>query len=722
MAACQQSLEHMLLMNRPMQILSTLVSGNGHVCLSLLRYNSCRWPLLVALLTLCSIASAASFVFLSVEGVFVNPPSASAIQPYAIVITSSSRRFIALPADGRPLLQEYFIYQTRVSVEEQNYYRLALGNFSSERAARIQLERLQTSFADAWIYRRSPGEIKQLAQFLGESRAPLADVPAPAPVRAAAASVAVGSSEPSALLERARQEFIDGNYTRVIAITDRVSETGDLIQVREALELAGITRERQRKFAQATVLYEALLDTEPEPETRSRIEARLEGIRTMSIAPKTRIANDAGRGERNPWNSRGFLMQFYQDDMLDQPGQDLTSVNRVLVTDVNLFVQRRTDTDKLELRLDAGLVNDFIDNDTESRISTASIEYARDDFSLVGGRQRRTLTGVYGGFDGLSFTDLSHSNFQIAAAYGYVAQSSYSDFNTDQPFIGANLNLAPYSWLDTSFFLIHQEVSGLTDRDSVGSEIRYHNDGSFVYGFIDYDLFYQDLNNLSLNTNFQVAGGWTLNLSLSLGYTPTLSTLSSLQGQGVTTIDDLKEIFSNDEIYQLAQDRSSKSQNLFAGASYRFDATRHLYLYLSALHMEATEASGGVEQIPSSDYLQLAVDYSFQGFLTASDYATLGGGISNSTTGQILSVRARSRFGASHGISYDPRIQLDLRTSKKKGDNQLILKPSFKVTYRSSNRLSFEGIFGLEYSDLNLPELDQQTIYSFYLGYNYYLF
>ena len=689
--------------------------------MSLLRYCSGKWPLLVACLVLCTSASAASFVFLSVEGIFNNPPSASAIQPYAIILSSSGRRFIALPPDGRPLLQENFVYQTRVSVEDQAYYRLALGNFSSERTARLQLQRLQKTFADAWIYRRSPEEEKQLAKFLGQSRVAAANVPAPAPAPAPA-RIAVGSSEPSALLERARQEFIDGNYARVIAITDRISETGDLIQVREALELAGITRERQRKFPQAIVLYEALLDTEPEPETQSRIESRLEGIRTMSLAPKTRMASDARGGERSPWSSRGMLMQFYQDDMIDRPDEDLTSVNRVLVTNLDLFAQRKTDTDKLELRLDAGLVNDFIDDSTESRLATASIEYARDEFSLIGGRQRRTLTGVYGGFDGISFTDLSHSGFQLAAAYGYVVQSSFSDFNSEQPFIGANLNLAPYSWLDTSFFLIHQEVSGLTDRDSVGSEIRYHADGSFVYGFIDYDLFYEELNNLSLNSNFQLIGNWTLNLNLSLGYSPTLSTLNSLQGQAVASIDELRDIFSDDEIYQLAQDRSSKSQNLFLAANYRFDASRHLYVYLSALTLEATEASGGVEQIPSADDLQLAVDYSFQGLLTDNDYATLGGRISDSTTGEILSVRARSRFGGNHQISYDPRIQLDLRRNKKDGNEQLMLKPSFKVTYRMSNKLSFEGIFGFEYSDLNLPELEEQFTYSFYLGYYYYMF
>ncbi len=689
--------------------------------MSLSRNHPGRWLLLVTWMVLSTAAAAASFEFLGVERVFGNPTLDSVIHSYAIVFASSRRQFNALSKDGWALPQEHLVYQTRVEVEGQVYYRLALGNFADVKPAQIELKRLQQTFADAWIYRRSPAEEKQLAKFIDQSGTPTVVAPAPksvtAPVR-----ITAGKAAAAALLERARQEFIDGNYARVIAITDKVAETGDLTEVREALELAGITRERQGKFSQAVNLYEALLDTQPGPATRARTENRLEGIRTMNLVPKTRIANNTVRSERNPWRSRGVLQQFYQDDRVDMPKDSLHSVNRVLVTDLDLSVQRRTDKDKLELRLDAGLVKDLLDDSTESRIYSASLEYERDDFRLTGGRQRRTLTGVYGSFDGLSIADLSHSGYQLGFAYGYLVQSSYDDFNSDQPFIGANLDLTPYPWLDLSFYVIHQEISGLTDRQSVGTEIRYQSERAFVYGFIDYDVFFNELNNLSLNSNYQLNDNWSLNLTLSQGFSATLSTLSALQGQPVTSMDELKDLLSNDEIYELARDRTSKSQNLFIASSYRFDAKRYLYVHLSALKLDAIEASGGIEKIPSSKDLQLAVDYSFQGLFSGRDYATVGGRIADSTSSEILSIRARTRFGYVRDISYDPRLQVDRRKSKRDGTKQLILKPSFKITYRSSDKLSIEGIFGIEYSNLDLPELKDQYIYSLYLGYYYYMF
>jgi hypothetical protein len=415
-------------------------------------------------------------------------------------------------------------------------------------------------------------------------------------------------------------------------------------------------------------------------------------------------------------------MQFYQDDMVDGSGQDLDPVNRVLVTDLDLFVQRKTDQDKFELQLDAGLVNDFLDNNIETRISRASLEYARDDFRLVGGRQRHTLTGIYGSFDGLSYTDLSHSGYRLGYAYGYLVQSSFDEIDSNQPFIGANLNLAPYPWLEMTFYLIHQEVFDLTDREAVGSEIRYQTDSGYAYGYIDYDIFFDKLNNLSLFSGYQSPANWSLSLTLSQGYSSTFSTVNALQGQAVASIDELRDLYSDSEIYQLAEDRSSKSQNIYIGTTYRFDAKRYLYVSISSLKLEATRASGGVERFPSSQDLQLAVDYSFQGLLLARDYATVGGRISDSTSSEIVSIRARTRFGNGRGISYDPRLQLDRRKNKRDGVEQLILKPSIKVSYRSSDRLSFEGIFGIEYSDLNLPELEDQYTYSFYLGYYYYMF
>ena len=107
----------------------------------------------------------------------------------------------------------------------------------------------------------------------------------------------------------------------MIALTEKISTehwtagaTENLPQIRESLELAGTTRERQAERAgsigerrarlnQAVVLYETALDTDPPEDFSSRISNRLQGIRTMSIEPRARLAEQ----EENPAAGRDFL-------------------------------------------------------------------------------------------------------------------------------------------------------------------------------------------------------------------------------------------------------------------------------------------------------------------------------------------------------------------------------------------------------------------------------
>jgi len=715
--------------------------------------------LLGVLLFTSSMATAASFEFIGVESVFRNPPEASELHTYAIVITSNRRQYPDLPQKYRRTLQDFFVYQTQVKVDGKTFYRLAVGNFTGSKPARAALQQLRQSFPYAWIYRRSPPEIKQLTRFLDQSSAapgsqsiaitpdsiqilPEAVKAAPETIKTAPDSAkAAPGMAPAApgtakatpgkaktapdsttqLLDRARQEFIDANYARVIAIADKVVETGNLGQAREALELAGITRERQGKYEQAIILYEALLDTDPSAEDASRIQGRVEGIRTMSLAPKSRIATKQQERDPDAWDFRGIVQQFYLDDVIDSSEEGSEAINRTLITDVDMFIEKKTDTDMLAFRIDAGLVNDFLDNSNESRASNANVLYARDEFRLIGGRQTRTLTGVYGRFDGLSFSDLSHSDFQLSFGFGFLVESSFDDPDSDRPFIGTNLEFSPYPGVDVDLYLVHQEIDDLTDRQAVGGEVIFQNQAGYVYGIADYDIFYEQWTKFSLTSNFQVNATLSLNASLSQGYSPTLSTINALQGQAVATIDELKDVFTDDQIYQLAQDRSSEAQNIVIGTNFRFDSTRYLYINFSSFKLDETEASGRADAVPSSENLLLSVDYSFRGLFYHSDYATLGARISDSDTNETVSINMRTRFTGYKGISFDPRLELDRRTDKDDGFDQWIVKPSIKMQYRLSKKLNLEGSFGIEYSDLDLPELNDQTIYSIYLGYFYLL-
>ena len=683
--------------------------------------QSVLWLLVGALFVLLQTALpafAAGYESIGVESVFTTAPRIRDLNPYAIVIASNRRRLNQLPAGNRQSLQQFFVYQTRVRVQQQEFFRLVVGNYSNANTARIALQRLAEIYPDAWIYRRNADEMKQLARFIQQSAPRAVSDSAAEVIDAPVATAATAKAEK--LLEMARQDFIDGDYARVIAITDRVTLTGNVAQVRESLELAGITRERLGQFAQAVVLYRALLDTQPPPEVATRVRARLDGIVTMSQAPKSPMEPSEKKPE-SEWNFRGFVQQFYQDDRLDLPEESSEAINQALISDVDLYLQRRSDTYSLVFNLDAGLVDDYLEDVRDTRISKASVEYARDSFRIIGGRQSRTMTGVYGRFDGLVYKDISQRDYRFSYAYGYLVESSFDNLETERPFIGANMTFSPGLFVDVDLYLFHQELYGLTDRQAVGTEIRFQNDNSYAFGTIDYDVFYEKFNNLSLFSNYRFSDRWSLNFNLAEGYSPILSTINAQQGQPVENLEELRALFTDDEIYQLAEDRTSKSAYVYIGSSYRFDSNRQLYIDISSLELDATVSSGGVEAVPASEDLELSVDYSFQGLLFDDDYASIGIRLTDSTNSETTSLRARTRFTGYGQISYDPRLQLDLRTDKNSGDDQLIVKPSIKLKYRVTRNLNFEGTLSIEYSETDLPQFDEQYIYSSYFGY-YYLF
>ena len=652
---------------------------------------------------------AASYEFIGIETIFGIAPKTMQVQPNAIVVTSSRQRYKNLPSNTGRALQDYFVYQSRVKVEGTIYYRLVLGNYKSDAEAQAVLKKLKPTFPNAWIYLRTQTERQNLTELLIENSG-----------QQQGESEIAAPENADKLLARAKQQFIDQDYTSVVMTTEKILNKGNLAQVRAALELAGTARERQGKFAQAMSLYETLLDTDPLPEEADRIKRRMEGIRTMSLEPRARLKGSDGKDDDDNWIHRGALQQYYRNDVIDRRGESAEEVNQVLVTDVDLQIQRRREADTLSFEIDAGLVADLLDDQTDNRISRASLSYTRDEFRVIGGRQLRTVTGIQGRFDGFTYSDLSHSGYQTSYFLGTLAQSPFEGIESDNPLIGANIDLNPYEWLDVNLYLINQEISGLTDRQAIGSEFQLLSDLGFVYGIIDYDVFYEDLNNVAFITNYRYDPQWSFNLTLARVNAPTLTTASALQGQSAKSIDDLKDTFTDDEIYQLAQDRTSISNSLYFVATHSLDSDRQLNFDFSYFDLDATTASGGVEEIPSTQEVQVSFGYSVANFFSANDYTTMGVRLSDSDISEIQSFRLRSRFTGSGGLSYDPRVQLDFRRNDSNGLDQIILRPAIKLKYRTTRKLHLEADFGIEYSDLDLPDFDQQVAYSLYVGYIYY--
>lgn len=672
---------------------------------------------------------AVSVEIVAVDNFLKAPPALSQIFPYVINLVSHKSPLEQSAIKPFDKLADDLIYYSRVKVDGATYYRLSLGNFDTRRQAQIALDRVKPYFPGAWIGKRTDEEKKLLSAAIEV----VGSVPVVAKVKQ---SVPGEISEPlktrsnisavdtlaNKLSEQIRAEFLDKNYQQVIRISDKLIELGDLEQRQQAMELAGLARERQGKFAQAIAIYQEFLALYPESELKPRVKQRLQGLQTMNLDPKQPIASrEASQEDFTSWDMRGGISQYYRKDLLDRDEFKNEPVNEVFVTDVDIYAQRKTATTSTVIQFDGGIINDQIDDENYNSISRALVSYSDTalGFQVTGGRQTRTAKGVYGRFDGFVYQGLSQADFDYSLHTGYLVESSLEASDSNRPFYGGSIHFSPYEAVEMDVYVLHQEVFGLTDRQAVGTEFQILADQGFLYGIVDYDIFFGDLNNVTAISNYRYNDQWTFNLTYDYRNSPLLTTTNAIQGQGVESIDELQMLFTNREIYQLAEDRTSKSQNVFAGASYQIDMDHQLYLSLSLSTIESTKASAGVPEIPASDDIYLSGEYSIRGFFYTDDYSSFGLGVSDTSSAETISLRARSRFPGPGGFRYDPRIRIDFRESQNSNIEQWILAPSITLTYQYGRNTSFEGSFGIEYSNFDLPELDDQRVYDIFLGYVY---
>ena len=695
---------------------------------------------LCLLLLFPSLLYAAGTEFLGIDSIYSKPEQITSILPYSINLASSGSRITQSDLKIPAQYGDDLVYLNKVKVNDKIYYRLVMGNYSTQDAAAEIIKKLKTSYPSAWINFRSKAEIDGLSSRLLAVKQdpappkPVLTAPSPVikPVLPSTSRIPASKDVQLAakLLEDAKQKFIDQNYPRVLAVTGKVEEIGNFEQRQEALELTGIVRERQQQIPQAIAVYNEYLKNYPNSERASIIENRLQGLKTMNFDPKKRMASE-DKEKASDWYISGSVSQYYRNDVLTIDTLDNEEVNDSLVSDMNIFVRRKTDTDSLVLRFDGGIVSDFIESSNEGRISRAMVNYTNNEgeYQIIGGRQSRTAKGVLGRFDGFVYKDITNPDFVWSLFTGFPVQSSYDSFDTERVFYGGDISLRFSKEFNMDYYLIQQDSTGLTDRQAIGTEFQYRTDRGFLYGIVDYDLFYKDLNNVTAITNYRHNDQLSFNLTMDHRNSPLLTTTNAIQGQGVDTLDELKTKtgLSDAQIYQLAEDRTSKSSNIYAGSTYIIDDNHQIYLSLALSSIEATKASAAtatspaVAAVEATDNVYISGDYTIRGFFFEKDYTTVGVRVSDTSSSQTTSFRGRSRFQSSRikNLRYDPRIRIDYRSSKITTDDQYIINPSFKLSYQPTKKLSLEGSVGLEYSNYDIPNRNDQTFYSLFLGYTY---
>jgi hypothetical protein len=208
----------------------------------------------------------------------------------------------------------------------------------------------------------------------------------------------------------------------------------------------------------------------------------------------------------------------------------------------------------------------------------------------------------------------------------------------------------------------------------------------------------------------ELTEGTSLNLSADYRRAPYLTTRNALIGQGLPSINALRLRFTDDQIEQLAQDRTSTSTTVTVGLDQRLGLRWTIAGDFTATTLDGTPASGGVAAMPGTGW-----EFFYFAQLIGTDLLTQG------DTGRFYfrvydgfryvgyTLGASGRFPLPLSFWLRPRIDLDYRDHTELA-GMLAVRPGLRAEYRFRG-FTLEGDVRLEWlrslgSGLSQPSTD----------------
>ena len=360
----------------------------------------------------------------------------------------------------------------------------------------------------------------------------------------------------------------------------------------------------------------------------------------------------------------------------------------------------------MRTKLTTSYIHDLLDEEQgdgdESSLSDAylDLEHRGSRSSMRVGRQRLRSSGVLNRFDGLVLGYELTPDVQIRAVGGLPVERSKDVFlHEHKTFAGINGDISSIieNW-DLSLYFIEQRVDDLIDRRAVGGELRYFDPKRSLFSLVDYDIHYSSLNTFMLQGNWTLEDETRLYMNLDYRNSPILSTTNALSGQTdsvtnlpIETIEDLQGQYTDDEIYDLAVDRTAKTSTISFGASRPLYPTLQLSGDVTITSTGDTPASGGVEAMEETgnEYF-----YTLQviknDLLKTGDIGIFSLRYSDASTSNTLRLTASSRYPVTNFWRINPKFSVSYRENEAGDGNRLMVSPFIQMDYRLRKSLTLE--------------------------------
>jgi hypothetical protein len=601
---------------------------------------------------------------------------------------------------------------------------LRLGTFASPEAAQAELPKLQASHPSAWIDRvKDDSVVPADATMAAEASAAYAASPG---------STSLGLDEIDSLMADARSELLGGELSRSVQLYTKVLRAPNHDRHAEAQEMLGLAREKNGQMAHAKAEYQRYLSMYPDGDASGRVRQRLAALlaagrqaeQSQQVAGAISNARTL-RSEPSVWRINTFWSQYYRRDANQFNDEEEIISQSAVYSDINVDARRRGSRFDFSSRLSAGYRSELLDEEQGSgnqlRVSYAYADLADAETGLRGrvGRQSRNTGGVLGRFDGLSLDYRVAERVLLNAVAGQNVNSATEGLGSDRSFYGVSVNYGPiFEDLEIGFFALQQDISGVQDRQAVGTEFRYFGVNQSLWGLLDYDPSYKEISSAYLQGSWRVAPRLTLTASVDQRHSPYLSMGSAMIGQPVETFEELLVLWTEEEIRQLSIDRSPLVTSISAGFSYSLSPRLQLSADMIQTTVEATPESGGVAAMPESDYSYVSATLIASSLFTEGDVTMFGLRYSSSNSAQVTSLNIDSRFPIGSHWRINPRLRVDNRHILSDSSDEWLYTPGLRIQYRRSRKLRIELEVGKQFSQRELvgTDLDRES-YFLNLGY-----
>jgi hypothetical protein len=617
------------------------------------------------------------------------------------------------------------LYVVRVETGADTLFRLRLGFFATEAQAESALVRLQARYPAAWVVKIDDEERRQAVTGLV-----VAAAAQPAPAMAAAAvdhgaTATRSAQELGALMSEARTAVIAGDFARAASLYgDVVAEPPNEFS-RQARELLGVARQRNGESAQAIAEYRRYLEEYPDGEGADRVSQRLAALTTARDAPKSGLRAASRSTETGSWDTFGSFSQYYRHDAADLAGQGMSTKVSMVQTDGTLDLRRHGDhldmAGRATLGYDYDLLNEAAAPGNRTRIYDLYADLYHRDLGLGArvGRQRERSGGVLGRYDGAHISYQVRPDVRLNVMGGFPVYLSSDSLNTDRVFYAASVDLNDMlEQIDTSFFVNAQSIDGIEDRQAVGAELRYFDGSRSLIGLADYDIGFGTLNTLSLVGNWYFESGLTMSASADYHRSPFPLAENALIGQTAGSIDELLQSFTEDQIRQLAEDRSGETLSYSLGLSQPLAERWQINLDFTAAQLAEGPGSGGVLALPDSgDEYYVYASLVGSSLLTEGDVSIFGLRYSDSEIARVATIQVDSRYPVTNSLRLNPRLAVSVRQISADDSTETFVSPSLRLLYRFARRYQLEleggGDLGSRSGDANTDT----TAYFIYAGY-----